>query len=129
MDTRTTLITAIMNVLIWVESNNNPSAVGDNGKAIGILQIHKDCVEDINDTYYTVLMHEDMLSEKLSKEIFVLYLKHGWRVFKKKHHHDPSEEDLVRMWNGGIYKGYSNPATEKYYKKYLITKNSLNNEN
>ena len=31
---------------------------------------------------------------------------------------DPSIEDLVRMWNGGIYKGYKKESTKKYYLKF-----------
>ena len=44
-----TLIALILPVLAMVESNNNPSAVGDNGRAVGVLQIWP-----IMDTYSQV---------------------------------------------------------------------------
>ena len=34
-----------VDALIQVESNGNVDAVGDNGKALGCLQIHKICIE------------------------------------------------------------------------------------
>ena len=37
--------------LVQVESRGNSNAIGDNGKAIGCLQIHKGVVEDVNRIY------------------------------------------------------------------------------
>ena len=34
--------------MIWNESRGNDSAVGDNGKAVGCLQIHKIMVREVN---------------------------------------------------------------------------------
>ena len=39
-------------------------------------------------------------------------------LYLKKYGHEPSELELARMWNGGIYTGYTNSATTKYAAKY-----------
>jgi hypothetical protein len=113
------IILSILPTLCTVESNNDPLSVGDYGDAIGILQIHKICVDDVNRVYNTTYTHEDMFDEELSKEVFILYLTYGAVVYKNKFNRYPNEEELVRMWNGGIYNGYKIKSTKIYYKKYL----------
>lgn len=113
------IILSILPTLCTVESNNDPLSVGDYGDAIGILQIHKICVDDVNRVYKTTYTHEDMFDEELSKEVFILYLTYGAVVYKNKFNRYPNEEELVRMWNGGIYNGYKIKSTKIYYKKYL----------
>ena len=115
----------IYQVLKYVESNNNPEAVGDNGKAHGVLQIHKICVDDINRVYNTDYTHQQAFDETHSREMFHLYIKFGIRLFKIKYCRSPTEEEIVRMWNGGIYRGYRIKATKKYYKRYIQFKRLL----
>jgi len=112
----------IFNNIKYVETNNNPNAIGDNGKAYGVVQIHKICIKDVNKTYNTNFTHEDAFNEEISKEIFKLYIRKGIKIFYRKHGRNPNEEEVVRMWNGGIYKGYIYKSTKKYYQKYLIIK-------
>lgn len=38
----------LLNALVWVESSRNEKAIGDNGKAVGLLQLHKIYVDDVN---------------------------------------------------------------------------------
>lgn len=112
----------IYEVLKHSESNNNTDAIGDNGKAYGIVQIHKICVDDVNRIYGTNYEHEDMFDEACAKEVFILYLQAGIDNFKRKHGYLPTEEQIVRMWNGGIYRGYFIRATIKYYRRYKYFK-------
>lgn len=114
----------IYDVIKHVETNNRELAVGDNGKAFGVVQIHKICVDDINRIYGTSYTHEDAFDKNCAEEMFHLYLSAGIKRFKRIYDRDPTEGEIVRMWNGGIYQGYRIKATVKYfrrYKKFKIT--------
>ena len=108
----------IYETIVKVESNGNPNAIGDDGMAYGIVQIHKICVDDVNKVYGTSYIHEQMFEEACAEEIFSLYLQYGRKLFRKKYGREANEEEIVRMWNGGIYKGYRKVATIKYYNRY-----------
>lgn len=113
----------IYEVLKYSESNGITTAIGDNGKAYGIVQIHKSCVDDVNRIYGTSYTHEEMFDEACAKEVFVLYLQAGIDRYVNKHGVLPTEEQVVRMWNGGIYKGHLYRDTIKYYRRYIRFKN------
>lgn len=119
-------LTSIMSILKQVETNGDVNAIGDNGDSYGILQIQRSVLSDVNRVYGTQYSHEDMFSEKASEEVFKLYLCLGKEKFLKKHDRFPTEEELVRMWNGGIYKGYTYNQTKLYYQKYLDVKQRIN---
>lgn len=119
-------LSTIYEVLKHVESNNNPKAIGDTGNAFGVVQIHKACVEDVNRVYGTQYYHEQMFDEQCASEVFYLYLRYGIKLFKIRNKAKPTTQDVVRMWNGGIYSGYRRESTKKYYKKYLQFKTKLN---
>ena len=119
-------LTSIMSILKTVETNNDAEAIGDNGASYGILQIQRSVVSDVNRVYGTNYKHRDMFSEQASEEVFKLYLCLGKEKFLKKHDRFPTEEELVRMWNGGIYKGYTYNQTKLYYQKYLDVKQRIN---
>ena len=111
------------NIIAKIESNNNPDAIGDNGKAIGIYQIHKCVIDDVNkhfNTSYT--WPESAKDTTTAKEIMCYYLELGQQIYYKKHNKYPTEYELVRMWNGGIYQGYKIKATKKYLIKYMKNK-------
>lgn len=120
-------LTNIATVLKQVESLGDINAVGDGGKAHGILQIHKICVDDINRYYGTDYTHEDAFDEVCSEEMFNLYISMGIKLYIKRHGVEPTEEQVVRMWNGGIYSGHRRKTTLKYYRRYLKFKKKLNN--
>jgi len=119
----------IYNIIKHVESDNNVAAIGDNGKAYGIVQIHKICVRDINRIYGTSYTHQQAFNEKIAKEMFMLYIKAGIKLFIDKYNISPTEQDIVRFWNGGIYSGYKNKSTIKYWLKYKKYKKLLSMEN
>jgi len=119
-------LTSIMSILKTVETNNNPDSIGDNGRSYGILQIQRSVLRDVNRIYGTDYRHKDMFYEEASEEVFMLYLCYGKEVFLKKHCRFPTEEEMVRMWNGGIYKGYKYKQTKRYYQKYLDVKQEIN---
>ena len=49
----------LIKALIQVETNGNPKAIGDNGDAKGILQIHQEVITDVNRICRTKYIHDD----------------------------------------------------------------------
>ena len=116
----------IIAVLMDVESDNNPNAIGDDGKAVGILQIHEICVDDVNRITKSNYTYDDRYNVTKSTVICANYLMY---------YHDKyldyvpftvmdDYEICARLWNGG-YEGLKrNPsATDAYWEK---VKNKLN---
>jgi len=92
-----------------VESGNNPVAVGDRGEAVGIAQIHKCLVDDVNRILRRKLYtYSDRLDPAKSKAMFLIYI----------HHYYPNGalEQWARCWNGGP-KGPNKQATVSYWQK------------
>ena len=96
-----------------IESNNNPSAVGDGGRAKGIAQIHPECLIDSNEFGKTNFSLEDRLNPDKSKIICFNYLS------RYKKYHNWEFEKMARLWNGGVG-GVKNPKrTNSYFKKFV----------
>lgn len=120
-----TMIHKIMKVLKMVESRNDHKAVSPDNSYYGILQIGKICIKEVNRLYGTSYTHQDAFSVSKSEDIFIKIITAGIEYYRDKYNRDPSEEDIVRMWNGGIYNGYNVSSTKKYYLKYLKFKEML----
>jgi hypothetical protein len=76
-----------------VESNGNPLAVGDGGRAAGIAQIWAITVRDVNRFAGTRYTLNDRFDVEKSKAIFQLYVNHYGK--------GKSDEVKARIWNGG----------------------------
>lgn len=107
----------LVSALIQVESSDRDHAIGDNGRAVGCLQIHPVLVQDVNgilarrgsSTRYTLT---DRLNRQKSVEMLEVYLSHyGKRLGRK-----PTEQDLARIWNGGP-SGWKRSSTLRYWSK------------
>lgn len=105
-----------------IESSGREDVVGDGGKAFGILQIHLRTVMDINRIYKTEYTHEDAFDKEKAFDMFEKYLMYGAKIHKNLWGVAPNEEQLVRMWNGGIYRGHHKMSTISYWHKYLKIK-------
>ena len=99
----------LINALVKVESEGRATVVGDSGKAVGVLQIHKCVVDDVNRIYKTKYTYEDRNNPVKSKEICKKYLMH----YAGK---NATDEKYARVWNGGP-KGHTKKSTEKYWSK------------
>ena len=115
-----TLVKLILTLCI-IESGNDPSAIGDNGKAIGILQMHEIMVREVNRIARTKYVYEDRLNECKSKAMAMLFFSH-----RVKHANSLTEaemEDCVKAWNGGVAWKRGNAKKQenldRYYKKFL----------
>ena len=103
----------LMNAMIQVESRGKDSIVGDNGKAVGILQMHKIAVRSVNkilkkndiDLEYS---YDDRYSREKTIEMYWI-----WRNSK---HADSDYETIARSWNGGP-RGPKKKATIHYWNK------------
>ena len=110
---------SLIDAIIQVESSGNDDAVGDNGKALGCLQIHKNYWIDSK----IPGEHKDCFNRQYALQVFSSYMtryaKEAWTDPKK---FDP--EKIARIHNGGPT-GYRKEATKKYWKK---VKDQLNED-
>lgn len=111
--TRTTLqtmttISNLISALIIVESSGNDQAIGDNGRALGPLQIHRGVVLDVNRITGSNYRWESMTNRVQARAVCEAYLKHYGR--------GATSEQLARRWNGGPT-GDRKSATEAYWAK------------
>jgi len=98
----------LINAIIYVESRGNDSAIGDNGLAVGCLQIHPICIREANriigfDSFCLDDRYDRQQSINVSKTI-------------KKRYANKSNEAIARNWNGGPL-GYKKKSTIKYWNK------------
>lgn len=108
-------IAILILALISVESGGNVNAVGDNGNAIGILQIHSCVIADVNRVFKTnYRWPEDARDPAKSRTICELYIAHWGKV--RFGAAGPTYEQAARIWNGGP-NGYRRTATLSYWKK------------
>ena len=92
--------------LIEVESGGVVGAVGDGGRAVGVLQIWPIMVQDVNRIAGTEYTLADRLSPEKSKEMARTYFNHygkKWTV-----------EQAARHWNSGPN---TTAGTDGYWNK------------
>ena len=109
----------LIDAICKVESNNGMYIAGDNGKAIGCLQIWKNVVDDVNKYSKVKYTYADRYDKVKSYEMFKLYIGHY--ATQKRLGRKPTNEDMARIWNGGP-NGYKKTSTIKYWnkvKKYI----------
>jgi len=97
-----------------VESNGNPDAIGDGGKALGILQIWEVVIIDVNRAKGTSYVHADAFDPVKARAICKAYL--SIYCTERRLGRQPTMEDAARIWNGGP-NGFKKAATEKYWHK------------
>ena len=107
-------LNSLISALMIVESGNNDQAIGDQGRAIGCLQIHKAVVLDVNKFTGSHYRHQDMTNRVAARAVCEAYLKYWGKGC--------TTEQLARKWNGGGPSGDKKKATEAYWlrvKKHL----------
>ena len=118
------IIQNMLDGIAEVESLSGLLTNGDNGNAIGHLQIWKITVDDVNRVYKTSYTYQDRNSVQKSEEIFIKYLSFWGKQYHKNTGCDPDEEIYSRIWNGGP-KGYRKKSTFKYWHKYKAAKQKV----
>lgn len=106
---------ALLDALIQVESNGNDDAVGDNGNAIGCLQIWKIYWQDATEFSKIGGSYKDCFNRDYAKKVvnayMIRYAKEAWTCPSKF-----DAEKVSRIHNGGP-RGYKKKATLKYWEK------------
>ena len=97
-----------------VESSGNPTAIGDGGKALGILQIWEVVIIDVNRAKGTSYVHADAFDPVKARAICRAYL--SIYCTERRLGRKPTMEDAARIWNGGP-NGHKKAATKKYWHK------------
>lgn len=101
-------LNSLISALMIVESGNNDQAIGDQGRAIGCLQIHKSVVADVNKFTGSHYQWQQMTNRAQARAVCEAYLTHYGKGC--------STEQLARRWNGGPA-GDRKSATEAYWAK------------
>ena len=110
--------TELINALIQVESSGKDDAIGDNGKAIGCLQIWKPYWFDATERSNIGGVYRDCFKRDYAVRIFDAYMKR----YAREAWTNPNKfdaEKVARIHNGGP-KGYKKTATLKYWNKVKI---------
>jgi hypothetical protein len=101
-------LNSLISALMIVESSNNDLAIGDQGRAIGCLQIHRSVVLDVNRITGSHYRWEAMTNRVQARAVCEAYLTHYGR--------GATTEQLARRWNGGPT-GDRKTATVAYWAK------------
>lgn len=104
----------LLPALEFVESTNNPDAIGDKGASLGILQIQQAVITDVNRAFKTNYTHADAFDPVKARDICRKYL--AIYATEKRLGRAPTMEDAARIWNGGP-NGHKKDATNKYWHK------------
>jgi|TARA_R100000479_G_scaffold169623_2_gene111508 soluble lytic murein transglycosylase-like protein len=110
----------LLTALIAVESEGNPGAVGDNGLAFGILQLHSAYVQDAAEWSGENWTHEDAFDPFKAVEIFAAYVER-YCGNSRRPKGMSREEFIARTHNGGprgAYKDSTLPYWEKVKKEF-----------
>ena len=111
-----------VNAVIFVESSGRDSVVGDNGKAVGCLQIHPIMVREVNrklkkwNAPYTYSL-EDRYDREKSIEMFEI-IAEQYDCCEDKMQMKFFEE-VARRWNGGP-KGMNKKSTIPYWERVKL---------
>lgn len=112
----------LLRAIAKVESSNKVYAIGDNGKALGLYQLHKVYIEDVNRFSTKKYKHTDAFDAKISREIVRQYLTKYGKQYEMKEKKKATYEVLARIHNGGP-DGYKKTSTISYWKKVKNTGN------
>ena len=102
-------LTNLISALMLVESSNNDLAIGDQGRAIGCLQIHKAVVVDVNRFTGSNYRWEAMTNRAQARAVCEAYLTHYGK--------GKTTEEQARIWNAGPQGHKKKTATQAYWAK------------
>ena len=105
---------SLISALMIVESSGNDQAIGDNGRALGPLQIHRGVVLDVNRITGSNYRHQDMTNRVAARAVCQAYLEHY--VTEKRIGRKPTVADFAKVWNSGP-QGFRKTCSDKYAAK------------
>lgn len=99
------------------ESGCKSDAIGDNGKAVGILQLHKVYVDDANRIVgYKKYSYNDRYDVRKSEEMTRIVLTYYGKHYERKTGKRCTDEVLARTHNRG-FSQWNDKLGEKYWNK------------
>lgn len=109
----------VMDAIIQVESRGDKNAVNPNGDCVGILQITRIVVKDVNRILgKNVYTFEDRFDVEKSKEMF--------RIIQGYYNKNNDIELGIRLWNVGTSVLKNRNLGTEYYKKVMKHYKGLN---
>ena len=113
-------IDSVIDTLVRVESSGNSKAIGDDGRAVGLLQLWKTRVDDINrickrNGYTYRFTYQDRLDAKKSRIMCRIALMDFMERYKARNGKLPNEYILAHSWNRPYHYSIQN---FNYIKKY-----------
>lgn len=107
-----------LNKIAIIESSGNPLAIGDNGKAIGLYQLHAGVVKDYNKANNTNLKHSQMTNPKLAYNVANWYLNIEIPRLLKHYKKPLTVNNVLTAYNKGIGNFLNGVKAPKYIAKY-----------
>ena len=105
----------LLNALKMAESGCKSDAIGDNGKAVGVLQLHKVYVDDANRIVgYKKYSYNDRYAARKSEEMTMIVLTHYGKHYERKTGKRCTDEVLARIHNRG-YSQWNDKLGERYW--------------
>lgn len=103
--------------LKMAESGCKSDAIGDNGKAVGILQLHKVYVDDANRIIgYKKYSYNDRYDVRKSEEMTRIVLTHYGKHYERKTGKRCTNEVLARIHNRGYSRWYDILGERYWYR-------------
>jgi soluble lytic murein transglycosylase-like protein len=98
----------LLDAIAVVESRDNPAAVGDHGRAVGVYQIHRSYWTEGTETLGVTWKYRDARDPQKARQVVRAYLSYYGR--------GKTLLDMARIHNGGP-RGYEKAATLAYARK------------
>lgn len=95
------MIRVLLMAIAMMESGGNSAAIGDTGRAIGVLQIHRSYVDDVNRIAGTNFTYADRLDPQKSRTMANIYLVHYGRRYERLTGKPATREILAAIHHGG----------------------------
>lgn len=107
----------LLHALKMAESGCKSDAIGDNGKAVGILQLHKVYVDDANRIVgYNKYSYNDRYDVRKSEEMTRIVLTHYGKHYERKTGKRCTDEILARIHNRG-FSQWNDKLGERYWNR------------
>jgi len=97
----TSPIPKLMKALEKTESKGKRYAVGDNGEAFGVLQVHESMVQEYNRITGRYLSHSEMFTPEKARMVADVVLRYYANHILSETGRPATAKELAFIWNGG----------------------------
>ena len=105
--------------LKMAESGCKSHAIGDNGNAVGILQLHKVYVDDANRILgYDKYSYDDHYDNRKSEEMTIIVLTHCGSIYERRTGNVCTDEVLARIHHLG-YSSIHKAVGDDYWRRVM----------